>query len=75
MPDAAQILTQMEAVCIDLSDENFIVAARAGWPATIRALKELMRFAEHENSLWGDPENPAAQALTKAKAILEGRDA
>jgi hypothetical protein len=44
-------------------------------PRLCRMLRVAMEFIDHEDGLWGDPNNPAAQTRAKIDAIANGEDA
>ena len=48
----------------------FCAAARTDLPRALEAIERLMQFVDHEDSLWGDPNNPAAQARADVERIL-----
>ena len=59
-------------------DENNAAAfksVRTDLPRALEALEVAMEFATHEDSLWGDPDNPAAKAMAKVTRILNGEAA
>lgn len=45
---------------------------RTDLPRALEAIERLMQFVDHEDSLWGDPNNPAAQARADVERILTG---
>ena len=53
-------------------DAAFIAHARTDLPRALEALERAMAFINHEDSLWGDPSNPAATARADIARILAG---
>ena len=65
-----RVLATLNVNFIRPNDTAFIAHARTDLPKALEAIERLMQFVDHEDSLWGDPSNPAAQARADVERIL-----